>query len=143
MELPFLSIGQASRLIKKKEISPLELTESVLDRITKLDGELNSYITVMGEKALESARRAGEEISSGSYRGPLHGIPLGLKDIFVMKGVPATCGSKMLENFFPPYDATVTKKLLDAGAVIVGKNNMDEFAMGRSEEHTSELQSQR
>ena len=134
MELPFLSIGQASRLIKKKEISPLELTESVLDRITKLDGELNSYITVMGEKALESARRAGEEISSGSYRGPLHGIPLGLKDIFVMKGVPATCGSKMLENFFPPYDATVTKKLLDAGAVIVGKNNMDEFAMGSSTE---------
>lgn len=134
MELPFLSIGQASRLIKKKEISPLELTESVLDRITKLDGKLNSYITVMGEKALESARRAGEEISSGSYRGPLHGIPLGLKDIFVMKGVPATCGSKMLENFFPPYDATVTKKLLDAGAVIVGKNNMDEFAMGSSTE---------
>ncbi len=134
MELPFLSIGEASRLIKKKEISPEELTESVLDRITKLDGELNSYITVMGEKALESARKAGEEISSGSYRGPLHGIPLGLKDIFVMKGVPATCGSKMLENFFPPYDATVTKKLLDAGAVIVGKNNMDEFAMGSSTE---------
>ncbi|MFI5322430.1 MAG: Asp-tRNA(Asn)/Glu-tRNA(Gln) amidotransferase subunit GatA [Thermodesulfobacteriota bacterium] len=134
MELPFLTIGEASRLIKGKEISPVELTQTVLDRITKLDGELNTYITVMGEKALAAARASEEEISSGGYRGPLHGIPLGLKDIFVMKGVPATCGSKMLENFFPPYDAAVTKKLLDAGAVIVGKNNMDEFAMGSSTE---------
>lgn len=134
MELPFLSIGDASRLIRKREISPKELTESVLDRISKLEGKLNSYITVMGEKAIDAARTAEDEISSGSYRGPLHGIPIGLKDIFVMKGVPATCGSKMLENFFPPYDATVTKKILDAGAVIVGKNNMDEFAMGSSTE---------
>ncbi len=134
MVLPFLSIGEASRLIKKKEISPVELTESVLDRIDKLDGTLNSYITVMGEKARGAAKRAEDEILSGAYRGPLHGIPLGLKDIFVMKGVPATCGSKMLKNFFPPYDATVTKKILDAGAVIIGKNNMDEFAMGSSTE---------
>ncbi len=120
--------------MKKKEISPKDLTESVLDRIEKLDGTLNSYITVMGEKALDSAVIAEEEITAGRYRGPLHGIPLGLKDIFVMKGVPATCGSKMLESFVPPYDATVTKKLLDAGAVILGKNNMDEFAMGSSTE---------
>ncbi len=134
MELPFLSIGEASRLIKKGEISPAELTESVLDRITRLDGELNTYITVMGEKAMEAARTAEKEIASGSYRGPLHGIPIGLKDIFVMKGVPATCGSKMLENFLPPYDATVTKKIVDAGAVVMGKNNMDEFAMGSSTE---------
>ncbi|HKQ31903.1 MAG TPA: amidase, partial [Thermodesulfobacteriota bacterium] len=134
MELPFLSIGEASRLIKKGEISPVELTESVLGRISRLDGELNTYITVMGEKAMEAARTAEKEIASGSYRGPLHGIPIGLKDIFVMKGVPATCGSKMLENFLPPYDATVTKKILDAGAVVVGKNNMDEFAMGSSTE---------
>ena len=130
MELPFLSIGEASRLIKKGEVSPVELTESVLGRISRLDGELNTYITVMGEKAMEAARTAEKEIASGSYRGPLHGIPIGLKDIFVMKGVPATCGSRMLENFLPPYDAAVTKKILDAGAVVVGKNNMDEFAMG-------------
>jgi len=134
MELPFLSIGEASKLIKKGEISPVELTESVLGRITRLDGELNTYITVMGEKAMEAARTAEKEIASGSYRGPLHGIPIGLKDIFVMKGVPATCGSKMLENFLPPYDATVTKKIVDAGAVVMGKNNMDEFAMGSSTE---------
>ncbi|HET7290557.1 MAG TPA: Asp-tRNA(Asn)/Glu-tRNA(Gln) amidotransferase subunit GatA [Thermodesulfobacteriota bacterium] len=134
MELPFLSIGEASGLIKKGEISPVELTESVLDRVSRLDGELNTYITVMGEKAIDAAKTAEKEISSGKYRGPLHGIPIGLKDIFVMKGVPATCGSKMLENFIPPYDAAVTKKILDAGAVIVGKNNMDEFAMGSSTE---------
>ena len=134
MELPFLSIGEASRLVKKGEISPVELTESVLDRITKFDGDLNTYITVMGEKAMDAARTAEKVIASGSYRGPLHGIPIGLKDIFVMKGVPATCGSKMLENFFPPYDAAVTKKIVDAGAVVMGKNNMDEFAMGSSTE---------
>lgn len=134
MELPFLTIGEASGLIKSKEISPVELTESVLERIGTVDRKLNSYITVLGDTALESAKAAEKEISSGSYRGPLHGIPLGLKDIFVMKGAPSTCGSKMLENFFSPYDATVTGKLLDAGAVIVGKNNMDEFAMGSSTE---------
>jgi len=134
MELPFLSIGEASRLIKKGEISPVDLTESVLGRISRLDEELNTYITVMGEKAMDAARTAEKEIASGSYRGPLHGIPIGLKDIFVMKGVPATCGSKMLENFLPPYDATVTKKILGAGAIVVGKNNMDEFAMGSSTE---------
>ena len=134
MELPFLTIGEASGLIKSKEISPVELTESVLERIGTVDRKLNSYITVLADKAFESAKTAEKEISSGSYRGPLHGIPLGLKDIFVMKGAPSTCGSKMLENFFSPYDATVTGKLLDAGAVIVGKNNMDEFAMGSSTE---------
>ncbi|MEQ9619517.1 MAG: Asp-tRNA(Asn)/Glu-tRNA(Gln) amidotransferase subunit GatA [Deltaproteobacteria bacterium] len=134
MELPFLTISEASRLIESKEISPVELTGSILERIGAVDQKLNSYITVLADKALESAKAAEKEISSGSYRGPLHGIPLGLKDIFVMKGAPSTCGSKMLENFFSPYDATVTGKLLDAGAVIVGKNNMDEFAMGSSTE---------
>ena len=134
MELPFLSIGEASRLIKKGEISPLELTESVLERITGLDRELNTYITVMEEQAIKAAKSAEKEIASSGYRGPLHGIPIGLKDIFVMKGVPVTCGSKMLENFLPPYDATVTKKILESGAIVVGKNNMDEFAMGSSTE---------
>lgn len=134
MELPFLSIGEASRLIEKKELSPAELTEAVLDRIEKTDAKLNSYITVTAENARLRAREAEKEIASGNYRGALHGIPLGLKDIFVMKGAPATCGSRMLENFMPPYDATVTEKLLNAGAVILGKNNMDEFAMGSSTE---------
>jgi aspartyl-tRNA(Asn)/glutamyl-tRNA(Gln) amidotransferase subunit A len=134
MELPFLTIKEASNLINKKEISPVELTQSILDRIQDKDEKLNTYITVLSEKALESAKKAEEEISRGNYLGPLHGIPLGLKDIFITKNITTTCGSKMLENFIPPYDATVTQKLLDSGAVILGKNNMDEFAMGSSTE---------
>lgn len=134
MEATFLTIKKASELIKTKELSPVELTKSILDRIEDKDNKLNTYITVLSEKALESAKKAEEEISSGNYRGPLHGIPLGLKDIFITKDVTTTCGSKMLENFIPPYNATVTKKLMDEGAVILGKNNMDEFAMGSSTE---------
>ena len=134
MELPFLTIKEASELIKGKELSPVELTQSILDRIEDKDEKLNTYITVLSEKALESAKKAEEEISRGDYIGPLHGIPLGLKDIFITKDITTTCGSKMLENFIPPYNATVTQKLLDCGAVILGKNNMDEFAMGSSTE---------
>jgi len=134
MELPFLTIKEASELIKRKEISSVEITQSILDRIQDNDEKLNTYITVLADKALECAKKADEEISSGNYLGPLHGIPLGLKDIFVTKDITTTCGSKMLENFIPPYDATVTGKLLDSGAVILGKNNMDEFAMGSSTE---------
>jgi len=134
MELPFLTIKEASEFIKQKELSPVELTQSILDRIQDKDEKLNTYITVLSEKALQSAKKAEEEISKGNYLGPLHGIPLGLKDIFITKNITTTCGSKMLENFIPPYDATVTQKLLDSGAVILGKNNMDEFAMGSSTE---------
>jgi len=134
MELPFLTIKEASELIKKKELSPVELTQSVLDRIKEKDEHLNTYVTVLEDKSIESAKKAEEEITSGNYLGPLHGIPLGLKDIFVTKNITTTCGSKMLENFVPPYDATVTEKLQDSGAVFLGKNNMDEFAMGSSTE---------
>jgi len=144
MELPFLTIKEASELLKKKEISPVELTQSILDRINDKDDNLNTYVTVLADKALESAKQAEAEITAGNYLGPLHGIPLylgplhgiplGLKDIFITKDITTTCGSKMLENFIPPYDATVTQKLLNSGAVILGKNNMDEFAMGSSTE---------
>lgn len=134
MELPFLSIKEAGALIKAKEVSPVEITKALLQRIEDIDGNLNTYITVLADSALESAGRAEKEIAEGGYKGLLHGVPVALKDIFVMKDVPATCGSKMLENFIPPYSATVTQKLVDAGAVILGKNNMDEFAMGSSTE---------
>lgn len=134
MDLPFLTIKEASDLIMKKELSPVELTQSILERINKIDDNLNTYVTVLEEKALQSAKKAEEDITSGNYLGPLHGIPMGLKDIFVTKDITTTCSSKMLENFIPPYDATVTEKLLKSGAVILGKNNMDEFAMGSSTE---------
>ena len=98
MTLP-TTIKEASELIEKKEVSPVELTKSFLDRIDSKDKELNSFITVLDDKALESASNAESEIIKGNYKGPLHGVPLGLKDIFVMKDVRATCGSKILENF--------------------------------------------
>ncbi|MBI2486543.1 MAG: Asp-tRNA(Asn)/Glu-tRNA(Gln) amidotransferase subunit GatA [Deltaproteobacteria bacterium] len=136
MELPFLTIREVSESIKKKEISPVEITQAILERIGEVDGKLNSYITVLADQAIQFAKEAEKLISSGTYIGPLHGVPIGLKDIFCMKGVRTTCGSKILENFISPYDATVTRKLKDAGAVIVGKNNMDEFAMGSSTENS-------
>lgn len=134
MSLAFLTIKEASKLISKKEISPLELTNSVLERIQEYDKKLNSYITVLEENAISSAKKAEEEIQSGEYKGPLHGIPISLKDIFITKGIKTTCGSGMLENFIPPYDSTVAKKLAESGIILLGKNNMDEFAMGSSTE---------
>jgi aspartyl-tRNA(Asn)/glutamyl-tRNA(Gln) amidotransferase subunit A len=136
MELPFLTIREVSASIKKKAISPVELTQEILERIEEVDGKLNSYITVLADQAIQSAKEAEKHISLGTYLSPLHGVPIGLKDIFCMKGVRTTCGSKILENFISPYDATVTRKLKAAGAVIVGKNNMDEFAMGSSTENS-------
>jgi aspartyl-tRNA(Asn)/glutamyl-tRNA(Gln) amidotransferase subunit A len=134
MELYELSIKEISELIKKKEVSPVELTKLILNRIERYDGDINSYVTVLADYAIQKAKKAEDDIASGKYLGPLHGVPIGLKDIFVMKDVRTTAGSKILENFKPLYNATVTQKLLDAGAIIVGKNNMDEFAMGSSNE---------
>ncbi len=134
MDLPFLTIGEASDLMRRREVSSVELTESLLDRIKKLDSRLNSYITVLEDESLKFADEADREIASGNYRSLLHGIPISLKDIFVMMGAPTTCGSRILERFVSPYDSTVAKKLKAAGAIILGKSNMDEFAMGSSTE---------
>lgn len=134
MDFPSLDILSASELIKGKEASPVELAEAALSRIEALDGRLNSYVTVLREDALAQAREAKERIASGNYLGPLDGVPISLKDIFVMRGAETTCGSKMLKGFFSPYDAAVVERLRVAGAVILGKNNMDEFAMGSSTE---------
>lgn len=134
MNIKDITIKEASDLIRDKKISPVELTKAFLERIETVDKELNTYITVLSEHALNTAESAEKEIMKGNYLGPLHGVPIGLKDIFVMKDVAATCGSKMLENFISPYDATVTARIKKSGAVILGKNNMDEFAMGSSNE---------
>ena len=110
-----------------------ELTRACLARISQYDGELNSFVTVVEAQALAAAKAADARIKAGNA-GPLTGIPFAHKDIFCTRGVKTSCGSMMLDNFISPYDATVTEKLLEAGAVMVGKTNMDEFAMGSSNE---------
>src|SRR3990170_832895 len=120
MELPFLSIREVSELIKRKEVSPVELTQSILDRIEGVDSKIQAYITILGEEALRVSKEAEKQISSGTYLGALHGVPISVKDIFVMKGTRTTCGSKILENFVSPYDAMVVEKLKHSGAIIVG-----------------------
>ena len=133
MSLP-RTIKETAALIEKREASPVELTELFLERISTEDEKINSYITVWEEAAVEAARKAEKEISEGNYLGPLHGVPIGLKDIFVTKDSRTTCGSKMLRDFVSPYNSTVAEKLMASGSIILGKNNMDEFAMGSSNE---------
>ena len=115
------------------EFSSVELTQALLDRIDSLGGALNAFITVTGEQALVAAKAADEARAVGSG-GPLNGLPIAHKDIFCTRDVLTTCGSRMLENFISPYDATVVERLAGAGAVVLGKTNMDEFAMGSSNE---------
>ena len=128
------TIKETAELIEKREASPVELAELFLERISAEDGKINSYITVWEKAAVEAARKAEKQISEGNYLGPLHGVPIALKDIFVTKNSRTTCGSKMLRDFVAPYNSTVAEKLLASGSVILGKNNMDEFAMGSSNE---------
>lgn len=127
-------ITEAAKLIRAKQLSPVELTKSLLEKISSLDGEINSFVTVDEKSALRSAETAEKEMAKGELKSPLHGIPIALKDLFAVGGMRMTCGSKILENFVPSYDSEVAKKLAEAGAVIIGKNNMDEFAMGSSNE---------
>src|SRR5215467_14467977 len=117
----YLTIAEASALISKRELSPVELVESRLKRIERLDGELHSFIRVLPEPALAAARSAEAEIMAGNRRGPLHGIPIGLKDIYETKGVPTTGHSKVLIDHVPKADATSVRRLSDAGAIVVGK----------------------
>jgi aspartyl-tRNA(Asn)/glutamyl-tRNA(Gln) amidotransferase subunit A len=119
--------------LRAKTFSSLELTQAFLERIQAHDGELNSFVTVTGEQALAAARAADARRAAGED-GPLLGLPFAHKDIFCTEGVKTSCGSKMLDNFIAPYDATVTAQLKAAGAVMLGKTNMDEFAMGSSNE---------
>ncbi len=125
---------EAARRVREGEISSRELTEALLDRIAELDPKINAYITVLREGAMAAAAACDEEQARGTLRGPLHGVPVGLKDIFCTRGVRTTCGSRILADFDPPYDAMVTQKVLASGAVLLGKHNMDEFAMGSSTE---------
>jgi aspartyl-tRNA(Asn)/glutamyl-tRNA(Gln) amidotransferase subunit A len=130
-----LTIEQASGLLKNKDVSSVELTRAVLDRIDAVDGKIGAYLTVDADGALAQAKDADLRLAAGDG-DPLTGIPLGIKDLMCTKGLRTTCASKILENFIPPYDATVITRLKKAGAVLVGKLNMDEFAMGSTNEHS-------
>jgi aspartyl-tRNA(Asn)/glutamyl-tRNA(Gln) amidotransferase subunit A len=130
MEIQWLTLSEAASQIQKKELSPLELARACAERIQALDPQLNCFITRTLETAIEQARRAEAEIQTGDYRGPLHGIPLTLKDLFETKGVRTTAGSRFFADYFPQEDAVVVQKLRHAGAIFLGKLNMHEIALG-------------
>jgi len=123
--------------IKSGELNAVEVAQAYLDRIAEVDGEIHAFLYVDGERALASAARVDAKIAGGEPVGPLAGVPLALKDILTYTGAPTTCGSKILEGWLPPYDATVTRRLLDHDMVILGKTNLDEFAMGSSTENSA------
>ena len=134
-QIPFLSATELSGLIRAGDVSPVEATEAYLDRIEDIDGQLNSYITVSGDEALAQAKQAEEDIAAGRYAGPMHGIPVAVKDQFNTRGILTTNGSTIHGNFVPDEDATVIANLKQAGAVLLGKLNMSEFASGDAFHH--------
>ncbi len=131
-----LTISELRQLLDRREVTSTEVTKAYLQRIQGVDPRIHSFITVTEEEALEQAKRADERIFSGASSS-LTGIPLGIKDVICTRGINTTCGSKMLENFRPPYNAHVMERLEEHGAVMLGKLNMDEFAMGSSTENSA------
>jgi len=131
-----LTIHEAHKLLKQREISSVELTKAVLERIEKVENKIRACVTITEDVALKQAQEVDNYIHGGNI-APLTGIPTLIKDVICTKGIRTTCSSRMLENFVPPYDATVTEKLKAQKAVVVGKTNMDEFAMGSSTEHSA------
>lgn len=125
---------EAGRLIKEKKLSSVELTKEYIDRIKNIDGKVGAYVTLNEEEALQKAAEVQAKIDQGEALSPLAGVPIAVKDIICTKGVKTTCSSKVLENYIPPYNATVVDRLENAGMVVLGKTNMDEFAMGSTSE---------
>jgi aspartyl-tRNA(Asn)/glutamyl-tRNA(Gln) amidotransferase subunit A len=130
LDLANLSIVRAARALRDKELSPLELTEAYLRRIEELNPQVNAYITVTAERALEDARRATEELAAGKARGPLHGIPIAHKDLYETAGIRTTGGARIHTNHIPEADCTVARKLREAGTILLGKLNTHEYAFG-------------
>ena len=129
-DLHHLSITEAARLIEQRRLSPVDLTQAYLDRIAAYDPQLNAYLLVTADRALDAARAAEAEIAAGRYRGPMHGIPFALKDIYCTAGIRTTCHSRTRETYVPGFDATTVAKLHQAGAVLLGKLSTHEFAHG-------------
>ncbi len=127
-----LTLEDAAALVRDRRVSPLELTEACLARIESVEPRLNAFVTVTADVARAQAREAGNEIAAGRYRGPLHGIPVAVKDLFATKGIRTTAGSRILADWIPAEDATVVRMLREAGAVLLGKLGLHEFAYGVS-----------
>jgi aspartyl-tRNA(Asn)/glutamyl-tRNA(Gln) amidotransferase subunit A len=132
LELHYETIASVSRKLRSGEASSIELTQLMLDRIERHNDTLNAFITVTGDLALEQARKADDERSQGKDCGPLHGIPIAIKDLFATKGIRTTSGSKLFENWIPDYDAAAVTRMLDAGAVLLGKTGLHELAYGNT-----------
>jgi aspartyl-tRNA(Asn)/glutamyl-tRNA(Gln) amidotransferase subunit A len=130
LDISNLTIKQLSRLIASREVSCLEVVDATIERIEKVNSRLNAFITILDQSARTEAKHADSLIKQGKYLGPLHGIPISFKDLIYVKGVKSTSGSKILSDFVPDYDSTVTRKLRKSGAIIVGTNNTHEFACG-------------
>jgi aspartyl-tRNA(Asn)/glutamyl-tRNA(Gln) amidotransferase subunit A len=137
MSLAALTLDDAGKRLRKREFSSLELTEAVFQRIAASDDKIHAYLTIVRDAALEQARQADERLKQDSGISPLLGIPIAVKDNFLTCGLRTTCASKILGEFIPPYDAATVQKLRAAGAVITGKTNLDEFAMGSSVENSA------
>ena len=127
-DIPFLTVAALAELIRSGEVTPVEATEAYLQRIETFNSDIRAYLTVTAEQARQAAREAEEEIASGHYRGPLHGVPVAVKDQIYTEGIRTTGGSPVFDEFVPEYDATVIARLKEAGAVLLGKLNMTEFA---------------
>ena len=129
-DLHYLTIAEAARLIERHQLSPVELTRAFLDRIAALNPQLNAYLLVTADHALVQAKAAEAEIMAGRYRGPMHGIPVALKDIYCTAGIRTTCHSRTRADYVPDFDATTVTRLYEAGAVLLGKLATHEFAHG-------------
>lgn len=136
-DLTRMTASELGAMIASGETSSVEVTQAHLDRIESVDGQIGAYLHVGADRALEQAKAADAGIRSGRTNGPLAGVPVAVKDAFVTRGVPTTAGSKFLEGWLPPYESTVTARLSEAGMVMLGKANMDEFAMGSTNENSA------